>query len=494
MTFPGGRSLYVKLVLAMLALFVLAGAADIALTVFTARLHRQEVSQTLNQDIAANIVREQWLMRGQAINKPALKRIFSRLMEVNPAIEVYLLDNAGRVISYSAPADSVKRMTVALRPVMDFLAADRVFPIRGDDPRDPGGRKTFSAAPIYDSGKMAGFLYIVLGGQEFDTVARLFQGSRIFRLSAGTTLAALALTVILGALSFNWLTRRLRKLTRDMAAFRAGGFEQPPPSGWRRRGGDEIDQLGTTFEAMAGRIARQIAQLRHADIARRDMIAAISHDLRTPLASLQGYLETLEIKGADLGEAEKRHYLELALASGERLSRLIADLFELATLEADDTRIAAEPFMINELANDIAQKYRLESEKKALCLTTEISETVPLVAGDIGLMERVFDNLIGNAIKYTPAGGTVTLAVDAGAQGVRMTVRDTGPGIAAEDLSRVFERFYRADPARGAGERKGAGLGLAIAQRIVELHGGEITVDSSPGAGTTFAFDLPAAA
>lgn len=493
MILPPARTLYGKLVLALLALSLLAGAGYVGLTVFTTRLHLQEVSQTLNHGIAANIVRKQWLMQGDRINKAALKKIFTRLMEVNPSIEVYLLDSAGRIITYSAPPGKVKRDRVSLDPIKAFLAEGRELPIRGDDPRDQGGHKVFSAAPIYDGGRMAGFLYIVLGGQEFDSVVRLFQRSQIFRLSAGFTLAAILLTAAIGALSFNWLTRRLSRLSQHVNSFRGAGFNQPLtlPT-WRRDGrGDEIDRLGTTFEEMSERISEQIEQLRQADLARRDMVAAISHDLRTPLASLQGYLETLEIKGDRLSEDDKRHYLALALASGERLSRLIADLFELSTLEANDARISTEPFPIQELAHDVAQKYKLEAENKQLSLATDITEEVPLVAGDIALMERVFDNLIGNAIKYTPRGGTVTLAVLPGAPGVRMMVSDTGPGIAAEDMPRIFERFYQADKSRtmGAG---GAGLGLAIAQRIVQLHGGEITVSSSPDSGTTFGFLLPA--
>ncbi len=490
-----GRTLYGKLVLALLALFLVAGVAFVTLSVFTTRHQLQEVTQTLHRSVAANIVKEQWLMRGEAINKPALKSIFSRLMAVNPSIEVYLLGSDGRILSYSAPPEAVKRDRVALGPIMTFLDPKREFPIRGDDPRDPDGQKVFSAAPIYDSGKMAGFLYIVLGGQVFDSVLMLFQQSQIFRLSAGFTVAALLLTALLGAWSFNWLTRRLRRLAHQVDRFRQAGFtEALRLPGWRRdEAGDEIDQLGVTFEEMSARITEQIEKLQAADAARRDMVAAVSHDLRTPLASLQGYLETLELKNDTLTEDEKRDYLKLALGHGERLSRLIADLFELATLEADDAQLNAEPFLINELANDVAQKFKLEAEKKNLRLTTEISETVPFVSGDIGLMERVLDNLIGNAIKYTPEGGAIVLSVATADGEVATAVTDTGPGIAAGDLPHIFDRFYQVDRSRPA-TAKGAGLGLAIAQRILHLHGRAIEVDSTPGAGTTFRFRLPAAA
>jgi len=489
------RTLYGRLVLALLALFTLTGIAYVTLTVFTTRLHLQEITQTLHRSIAANIVKEQWLMRGDSINKPALKDIFTRLMHVNPGIEVYLLDGEGRILSYSAPPEKVKRMRVALDPITAFLANEDNLPIRGDDPRSLTGRKIFSAAPLYDSGAMAGFLYIVLGGQEFDSVVTLFQRSYVFRLSAGITVAALLLTIVLGALSFNWLTRRLRLLAAEMTSFRQAGFTQPLQfPQWRADDtGDEIDRLGVAFEEMSARIADQIQQLSKADSARRDMVASISHDLRTPLASLRGYLETLQLKGDTLDDTEKRNYLALALGHGERLSRLVADLFELATLEAGDARVRREPFLVNELAADIVRRFRLAAENKQLRLVSDIPEAAPFVSGDIALIERVLENLIENAIKYTPPGGDVRVTVSAAEDGVTVSVADTGPGIQADDLPHVFERFFQAgQPHRGAD--KGAGLGLAIAQRILQLHDGAITVHSTHGAGASFSFRLAAKA
>lgn len=487
-----GKTLSGKLVLALLALFFVAGVSYVILTVFTSRMHIQEVTQKLHHSIAFNIVREQWLIRGGAINKPALKGIFTRLMEVNPSIEVYLLDVDGKILFYSAPPGKVKRDHVALDPIKSFLAADRDLPIRGDDPRDPDGRKVFSVASIEESGRQSGFLYIVLGGEEFDSVEQLFERSYIFKLSVGITIAGLLLTAAIGALSFNWLTRRLRRLAAQMQSFRRVDYAQPLDSmQWRSGGGgDEIDQLGLTFEEMSRRITEQIRQLEHLDAKRREMVAAISHDLRTPLATMQGYLETLDLKYDALSEEEKKRYLTLAISRGEQLSQLIGDLFELATLEAGDTHLRSEAFLINELVNDVAQKFQLAAEEKQLRLTAEIAQSAPFVNGDIGLMERVLDNLIENAIKFTPQGGTVNLTVTSDGAGVTTQVADSGPGIAEEDLPHIFEHFYQADMSRNGGA--GAGLGLAIAQRILQLHGEAISVNSAPGAGTIFSFRLPA--
>ena len=184
-------------------------------------------------------------------------------------------------------------------------------------------------------------------------------------------------------LFINWLTRRLRRLSAAVEAFKKGDFQAAMNLGRWRRGprGDEIDALGITVEQMSRRIVDQIRQLRHADATRRELIANISHDLRTPLTSLQGYLETLLIKEGTLSEAERRHYLDLATKHGKRLSQLTAELFELAMLESQGPELHFEPFSLAELVQDVAQKFELEAEKHALRLETEIPPGAPFVSG-----------------------------------------------------------------------------------------------------------------
>ncbi len=296
-------------------------------------------------------------------------------------------------------------------------------------------------------------------------------------------------------MSFNWLTRRLRRLSAAVETFKQGQFQAAMTLGPWRRGprGDEIDELGLTVEQMSQRIVEQIRELRHADATRRELIANISHELRTPLTSLQGYLETLLMKEDQLSEAERRHYLDLAAKHGQRLSQLIAELFELAMLESQGRELHFEAFSLAELVQDVAQKFELETEKHGLTLETEIPSGAPFVSGDIALIERVLENLIENAIKYTPQGGRIRLSLVPGPGHIAARVSDTGVGIPADEIPHIFERFYRVEKSRGVGPG-GTGLGLAIARRILELHGSAIAVESKPGDGTSFSFELPTAA
>ncbi len=225
---------------------------------------------------------------------------------------------------------------------------------------------------------------------------------------------------------------------------------------------------------------------------RRELIANVSHDLRSPLASLRGYLETLLIKEGSLREADRHAYLTIALRQAEQLQALISELFDLARLDFTGYRITAEPMHVGELARDVAQRFQLAASTKGVGLTLDVDDRLPLVDADIALIERTLANLLDNALAHTPSGGRVRLDVQAVPDGVAIEVSDTGTGIPAADLPRIFERFYRVDKARSL-DKSGSGLGLAIVKRIVELHGSEIRVESAQGEGTRFWFRLRAA-
>ena len=486
------RRLSAKLTLALLAILAVTCVAWIALTLFATRLYQEEVDQSLNSPLAHYIAKAYPLITDGAVNQDALAGLFDQLMVINPRIEVYLLDLEGGILAFSAEPGRVKRTRVDLGPVRSWIAGPETLPLRGDDPRDLRGRKPFSAAEVYDGDRHAGYLYVVLGGEEYESVADLLSGSYILRLAVSAGSIGVLVALAVGILPFAWLTRRLTRLSGAVETFRETGLGTPVKlMGWRR-GGDEIDRLGVAFEEMSQRIADQIEQLRRADAARRDMVANISHDLRTPLASLQGYLETLAMKQDSFSDEDKRKYLDLAVRQGERLARLVAELFELTMLDSTGTRLNFEPFSLPELVQDVAQKFRPEAERKRLTLETDIPESAPFVRADIGLIERVLENLIENAIKYTPEGGSVLLSLAPDATGIELRVADTGRGIADADRERIFERFYRAEKSRGE-TPEGSGLGLAITRRILQLHDCPIEVESTLGKGTAFTFRLPLA-
>jgi len=483
------KRLSTKLMLTLFGLLLLMSASFIGFALWTAPMFLQELNQKLNQNLAENIVKEKKLMLNTQVNHEAMQSVFMGLMMVNPVIEVYLVDTQGNLLAYSAPEGVVKRQRIDLAPVKKFLDKNQHYLVLGNDPRDLTRDKVFSAAPIYEKQKLQGYLYIVLGGQAYDSVIEVLRSSYILRLWVAAVVVSLLVALIAGFMVLRHITRRVHQLAGSMERFKQSDFQQDIEhiDRFDGRGGDEIDQLGSTFREMSERIIHQVKLLQHNDASRREMVANVSHDLRTPLASLQGYLETLKLKADQLSDAQQLEYIDIAYKHSERLRKLISELFELSTLENQDARLHYEPFSMGELVQDVCQKFRLEAEKKGLQLSSVISTHPSFVSADIGLIQRVLENLIENAIKYTPDGGQVAVSLLIGDKTITTQITDTGQGIAAEDIPHIFERFYRVEKHRNL---DGTGLGLAIARRIMQLHNSSIEVNSKPNLGTTFSFSL----
>ena len=488
------KTLYSKLAVTLFAVICLIGVALFMLVRWSSEMYQQELAQKLNHDLARNLVSESALLNQRRINRAALQDVFHALMLINPSIEVYLLDPTGRILAYSAPHEKIKRMRVAMGPIRGFLGGAMDYPILGDDPRNPAGRKVFSVAPVRADGRVEGYLYVILGGQQYDNVTQMLRGSYILRIGAWGIGASLLAALAAGLLLFALLTRRLRRLSGAIQSFSDGHYDDASARYAVGDGrGDEIDRLGHHFNVMADRIQSQLEVLRQNDTQRRELVANVSHDLRTPLASLHGYLETLLIKGNELSEEERKRYLEIAASHSEQLAKLVEELFELAKLDACAQPLHSEVFSLGELLQDVAVKSQLLAERKGVRIETDIQRDLPFVRGDIGMIQRVLDNLIENAVRHTPGGGRIIVAAheQSGRIGVRVT--DTGCGIPPSELPHIFDRFYRLQKSRIEGSGN-AGLGLAIAKRILELHGSRIAADSEPDVGTTIRFDLPARA
>ena len=493
------RTLHGRLSAVLLGLLLLTALLYVPLTLFTSERYRQEANQKLNRPLAAHLVSHlvgKNLLRDDPGVRRRTQAEIKQSMVLNPEIEIYVLDPAGVILDYSAAPGRVKRGRVSLEPVRRFLAGRGPLPIGGDDPRDPGRRKIFSAAAIPGDAKVGdrleGYVYIILGGEEAQGVAQTLRRSYILRLALAMTAGTLLLALATGFYLFATLSRRLRRLTSAVESFQPvthgpaaspGGHAPAPPHR------DEIDRLEAVFTRMAERIEAQARERERADRHRRELVSNVSHDLRTPLAALQGYLETLSMKEGRLTPEEQRSYLDIATRHGERLTRLVSELFELAKLDAREVPLHVEPFSPGELVQDVAQKFQLAAQSNGQRLETDFAADLPFVCADIGMIERVLENLIENALRYTPEGGVVTIALLPGDNKIVVEVRDTGRGIPEQDLPHIFERYYRA---QGQPEAPGsAGLGLAIARRILELHDSTITARSAPGAGTVFAFPLP---
>ncbi len=484
-------SLYARLSVALLLLVALMGGAFFVVERNTTAAYYEELTQRLNAPIAMYVTEQRQLIREGIPDIDSLHELANHAMVINPSAEIYLLDTNGRIIAHNMPEATVLKDYVDLGPVTALIEGTAQMPLRGDDPRSGSTHKVFSAAAVIDDGAVAGYLYVVLGGKTYEALASSLGSSYVGKV---TTLAVLFIVLagaVLGLVVVNLLTRRLKLLRAEMQAASESGFSRAPTLWDLPPHGDEIDELAASFSAMAERIATQIDQLKENDRLRRELVSNISHDLRTPLAAMQGYIETLIIKDESLLPAERQRFLRIARKHTMRLGTLIGDLFELSKLDATHATPNLESFSLQELAHDVVQEFRIEAERRDIELGIAFEENSPQTVGDIGLIQRVLENLVRNAIMFTPSGGEVTLSISSRPECVAIAVSDTGPGIAEADLPRIFDRFYRAVGGEEA-RADSSGLGLAIVKRILDLHDSRITVSSRLDVGTRFEFELPA--
>lgn len=356
---------------------------------------------------------------------------------------------------------------------------------------DSGGRVIASNVPpemqnrLLDSPDMA-TVPLAVDGEQIGTVIaftrepELSQEDNEFlrRISEALLLAALAAALgamLLGVLLARSLTRPLHELTRAIQAMQDGKLEQAV----RVRSRDEIGQLVNAFNQMSSDLA-------HANHLRRQMTADIAHDLRTPLTVVTGYLEGL--RDGTLGATPER--FETMHQEAVQLQHLVEDLRTLSLADAGELSLEMKATAPHEFMQDVARSYEPLAQQSTITLHVEADEALPAVSMDPQRMMQVMGNLLTNALRYTPAGGTITLRARQDGDALCLQVHDTGPGIPPEKLPYIFHRFYRADESRSQNGGE-SGLGLAIAKSIVQAHGGSIHAESAPGQGTTIHICLP---
>ena len=331
--------------------------------------------------------------------------------------------------------------------------------------------------PITEDGEVIGFL-IPLRGQFEGTPRELQFIQRINRLLFYGALIGAVIALVLGILLSRTLTRPIRELTQATHAVSEGNLSQQVPV----RSNDELGELAQAFNKMSSELSRSIN-------ARKQMTADIAHELRTPLSLIIGHAEAVH----DGVLPPTRENFEIIREESTRLEHLVNDLRILSLADAGELSIQPQPIQPQRLLQDIASTYQYEAQRKNVKLELEIASPLPTIEVDPGRMTQVLTNILENALRHTPEDGRIVLSAKGVGDRVELAIQDSGPGLAAEDLNRIFDRFYRTDASR---QRDGAfaggsGLGLAIARSIVQAHGGSIVAESEPGKGLRVILGLP---
>ena len=478
------------------------------------------------------------------------------LVLFEPDTQLYLLDSVGTVKASTGEVQLPPGFKVALGPVMEAIGSVPMPYVLGDDPERMDATAVIAARPlrravIRNEPAVAGYLYLVSHKRGLPQ-GRLAALQSTFALPAlALILAVVGLTTLLAAWVTAAVTRPLARLTRAVAAVSRDGlqdFAAEPGTAAAEAieltdmtantadstsARDEFGQLANGIRTMLGTLRTQWGTLRRLDHYRREGVSNLSHDLRSPLTATTACLETLENRWAgDAARAADCQLVEVALRNTHNAARLVQSLGDLAQLDEPEFKLRTEVMDVSELLDDVALRFTERAARLGVRIiaggphdaatmatltppsasppslataapsqasdSSATGASVPLATVDVELFERAIANLVDNALKFCPPGATIALDATQAAtpQGheVRVTVSDTGPGIPGADIPHLFDRFYQSRqsvaPATGEG---GRGLGLAIVKRIVELHGGRVTVTSVPGMGTQVTLTLPGA-
>lgn len=483
------KTLYGKISIIFLLLLFVFGSVQIIISVQSSLNFVCETDQTINRPLAKNLANKFQPHLIDTIDLAAIEDIIHEIMIINPRIDVYLLDNIGNLKAEFQPPNSILLNKIDTEPIIKFIlnSPNVTLPIMGQDPKNIDRKRVFSAATIQlgPNPENTGYIYVILGAELFDSAMSGVGGSYILSSTAIILGLTLLISGTLGSILFFNLTKRLRKVTHSVKEFENGNYHNKI----NVKSEDEVGQLTSAFNHMASTIEGNMDELKKNDSLRRELIANISHDLRSPLTSIQGYIETILMKEENIEPEQRTEFLETILGNVKNLNNLVGELFELSKLDAKQSKPIVEPFSIAELLQDIVLKFQPQAEKEEINIITKIPKVLPFVIGDISMIDRVLSNLIDNAIRYTGRGGRVTIDLKTVDDTVELSVADSGEGIPKDDLPYVFDRFYRVEKSRTKNSG-GSGLGLAIVKKIVEAHESNINVVSEINKGTSFTFNL----
>lgn len=442
-------------------------------------------------------------LRDAGFDAPAADEAYAEFRERVAAfnVEVMLFDAEGAVRA-AAPGDSLAAAVPAVdSKLLAGMAGEdwdfTTYPDKSDV--DAFENRIFDVNAIGEADHPRGYLVasfrpIRLDAGEMEAHSGLIGTQKVLvKVLTGVLVLAAAGALVLMV----WTSRRIARLSAAMAAFTGGDLDRRVREG----GSDEIDDLGRHFNHMARHIAGMVESLRQKEQFQRQLIANVSHDLRTPMASLRGHVDSLSLRFEQLDPAQRARALDTIGGNLEHLDRLVERMLVLSRLDAGQTVIQAEDFSVVELADSVIRRCEHLALPAGISVDLRAAADLALVNADPLQIAQVLQNLVENGIKFNRPQGNVTVALERGddASRVRITVADTGQGIAEADLPHIFERFYTGDAGRTrrAGafphHQQSSGLGLAIAAKIVAAHGGALRVDSRPGEGARFHFELPAA-
>ena len=475
------RSLYWKITLSLILFIVIIGLSNgVVLFQHLNQIHRllfgegwHEIASLLARSLEADLIANprqpaRQLLLGKT--KPSREGM---MLWCSPDGQV--TDLSGDPVRLSGPLCRAIQQQTGIR-----VADGSQSPVASSWLRHFDWLAPLGAAAVRHDGQVVGAVIVTPSPRIAADLQKLHPEYGLLRL--GWLLATISFAALI---LYYPLKRRIRQLAAGVAAMASGDFAfRISP-----QGRDELGQLSRQFNQMAGELERMRDALQDENNKRKRLMQNIAHDLGTPLTSIRGYIETLQMEDSRFS-AEQIQYLQIIQGEADRLDRLIGDLTDLVQLDASAIRVKPALVELGGLFDQLMQRYHPGALNRQIKLESILASSSLSIITDPHRLGQILDNLLSNAMRVTPPGGRVCIESRGSASKVEIAVSDTGPGIAPEQQDRIFDRFYRTDSAR-TGEAGGSGLGLAIVKELTQLLGGSIQVESRLGAGARFTLVLP---
>ncbi len=448
------------------SIITVLGLLFIIITYLATTYYHQASTQLLNKEVAAHIAKFTSPFTPSGISKQKADSVFQNAMVLSPSAEVYFLDTTGKVIYFHASEKEIREWQIDLLPIRKYIATKGEQYVKGTDPKDPASAKIFSAAEVQHETKRLGFIYVILDSKKSEGVMDLIFGSHILNLAIKAIVVVILLSLIFSFLYLRRIRKNFGQMISVLERFENGDYK----ARFALRKNDELEPVTHAFNKMADLLSLSISKLTRSEKERKNFIAIISHDLRTPLSIARGYTETLLLKRekGDISAEEQERYSQLIYNKMLQIENMVKQLFELSKMDAVEFSSKKEPFVLSEIVQEAITNLQLHADEAKVSLKCTQCLYHVWVNADISMMERVVQNLVDNAIKNTPEGGAVEASMAVENDELIFRLQNDGPPLPL-DLQ-TWINFYKEEDSLSDSRPQKLGLGLLIVQKILGLH------------------------
>jgi signal transduction histidine kinase len=457
----------------------------IFITYFSAIRFYQASTQLLNRDVAAHIAKFTSPFEKEGLNRRKADSVFYQAMVISPSIEVYFLDTNGKVIYYHGSADEIKLSAVPLANIREYINSGGNSYVKGDDPRDPSDPKIFSAAAVLGKSGKLGYIYVILGSKEYRNVTQMFYRSHAGGLLLKIFSIILLTTILLTLLYVNRLQRNFNNLISVLKKFESGDLDARFPENDK----GDLGPVTKAFNKMAGLLLINIDKLKKAEVERKDFTTNISHDLRTPLAIARGYAETLflNLETNNVSHSEKAAYSKLVISNIQIVEHMVQQLLDLSKMESAGLNLEKQPFIFSEIVQEFVHSFALTAFDKKIVINCSNCENASWISADIHMMERVVQNLLMNAIKYTPENKCIHISLENQSGELVFQITNNGASMTGS-----LTEWLNDNKTDSSNKRpQGRGLGLVIVKTILQIHRFSMYAGFKNDVGNIISFRMP---